>query len=63
MVNFMTVKINDKKCDYCLECVNSCPNGALTFYRACFMHDAYSCAYCEVCMDVCPNDAIEIRSM
>ena len=36
MVNFMTVRIDDKKCDHCLECVSTCPNGALTYYRAYF---------------------------
>ena len=63
MVNFLTVRIDDKKCDYCLECVSACPNQALTFYKACFMHDAYSCAYCEVCMDVCEKEAIKIIGM
>ena len=28
-VNFCTVRIDSNKCDYCMECVNTCPNGAL----------------------------------
>ena len=63
MVNFMTVRIDDKACDYCLECVNVCSNGALTFYKGGFMHNGYECANCEVCMDVCPNEAIKIYPM
>lgn len=63
MVNFMTVKIDDKRCDYCLECVSTCPNGALTYYRACFMHNAYECAYCECCEMICSNEAIKIYPM
>ena len=62
MVNFMTVRIDDKKCDYCLECVSVCSTGALT-YDKCFEHDGAECANCEVCMDVCPNEAITILPM
>lgn len=63
MVNFITVRIDDKACDYCLECVSTCPNGALTYYRACFMHNAYECAYCECCEMICSNEAIKIYPM
>jgi len=64
-INFCTVRIDDKKCTYCLECVNTCPNGALTYDETvkCFMHNAYECAYCEVCIDVCPEECIEILDM
>ena len=62
MVNFMTVRIDDKKCDYCLECVNACPSGALT-YDKCFEHNGAECSYCEVCMDLCPNEAINVYPM
>ena len=64
-VNFCTVKIDDGKCDYCMECVNTCPNGALTYDRSVkvFMHNAYECSYCEVCMDVCDQEAIKILEM
>ena len=64
-VNFCTVRIDDSKCSYCLECVNTCPNGALTYEESvkCFMHNAYECAYCEVCIDVCPEECIEILDM
>lgn len=64
-VNFCTVKIDDSKCDYCMECVNTCPNGALTYERdvKVFMHNAYECSYCEVCMDVCDQEAIKILEM
>lgn len=60
MVNFMTVKIDDNKCDSCLECISVCPNNALTYYKAAFTHNPSECANCEVCMDVCPEDAIKI---
>ena len=64
-VNFCTVKIDDKKCDYCMECVNTCPNTALTYDSQVkvFMHNAYECSYCEVCMDVCDQEAIKILEM
>ena len=63
MVNFMTVRIDDKRCDHCLECVSVCSTGALTYYRACFMHNAYECAYCECCEMICSNEAIKIYPM
>ena len=62
MVNFMTVRIDDKRCDCCLECVNACPTGALT-YDKCFEHNGAECSYCEVCMDLCPNEAINVYPM
>ena len=64
-VIFLSVRNDDSKCDYCMECVNTCPNDALTYDSQVkvFMHDAYSCAYCEVCMDVCEKEAIKILDM
>lgn len=59
MVVYMTVRIDDKICDFCLECVNACSTGALT-YDKCFEHDPDECANCEVCMDVCTKEAIKI---
>ena len=56
---YVLLQIDDKRCDYCLECVTSCPSGALTFDK-CFEHNPNECMNCEVCMDVCPNDAIRI---
>ena len=29
-VNFVTVRIDDKKCERCYECIRTCPNKALT---------------------------------
>jgi ferredoxin len=64
-INYCTVKIDDKKCNYCLECINACTNKALTYDSTVkvFMHNAYECAYCEVCMDVCEQEAITILEM
>lgn len=64
-INFCTVKIDDHKCTYCMECVNTCPTGALTYDRSVkvFMHNAYECSYCEVCMDVCEPEAIKVLDM
>ena len=56
---YMTVRIDDKKCDYCLDCTSVCSTGALT-YDKCFEHDSDKCANCEVCMDICEQEAIKI---
>ena len=64
-VNFCTVRVDMSKCTLCMECVQSCPNDALTFDAdvTVFMHSAYSCAYCEVCMDVCEQECLTILEM
>lgn len=63
-INFCTVKIDDSKCTFCMECVNTCSTGALTYEsKVCFAHNAYECSYCEVCMDVCSENAIQILEM
>ena len=60
-VPYVMLQVNDKKCDYCLECTIVCPSGALT-YDHCFEHNPTECMNCEVCMDVCEHDAIKIMN-
>lgn len=61
-INFVTVRIDSNKCNYCMECIRCCPTQALRFDRdvVVFLHNAYECSYCEVCMDVCEPQAITI---
>ncbi len=59
-VPLVSIRINDKRCDYCLDCTNVCPSGALT-YDKCFEHDTNECWNCESCMDVCEKEAIKIH--
>lgn len=61
-VPLVSVRIDDKRCTYCLECTTVCPSSALR-YDKCFEHDSDDCMNCEVCTDVCPNDAIKIVDM
>jgi len=61
-VPLVSVRIDDKRCNYCLECVNACPSGALT-YDKCFEHDGEKCWYCESCMGLCEQEAITILPM
>ena len=62
-INFVTVRIDDEKCNRCYECIEVCTNKALTLDKGIFVHNAYQCAYCEVCMDVCTEEAITIKEM
>lgn len=59
-INFVTIRIDEKKCKRCYDCVTYCVSGALTLDKGIFNHDATNCCYCEVCMDVCRTAAIEI---
>ena len=63
MVNFLTVKIDDKKCTHCYTCINTCPTGALYLESVIFCHSAYECNYEKECEQACPNGAIEILEM
>ena len=62
-VNFLTVRIDDKHCDRCYECVEACPNGALSLDKGIFVHSAYECNYEKECEQACPNNAINILEM
>ena len=61
-VPLATVQINDKQCTYCLDCVDTCPSGALS-YDKCFEHDSKLCMNCEVCCDVCEVNALSIMEV
>ena len=61
-VPLVSIRVNDKVCDYCLECTTVCPSGALT-YDKCFEHNPDLCTNCEVCSDVCEQDAITIMEV
>ena len=61
-VPLVSVRIDDKRCTYCLECTSVCPSGALT-YDKCFEHNSTDCMNCEVCMDVCEVNALTIMEV
>lgn len=64
-INFVTVRVDMNKCTLCMECTQTCPNGALTFDKdvVVFMHSAYECNYEKECEKVCNENAITILDM
>jgi DNA-directed RNA polymerase subunit D len=57
------IKINDKSCDACGECVKKCPKKVLAKAGDKIeVRDLMACTLCKDCMDVCPQEpsAIEI---
>ena len=59
-VPLVSVRIDDKRCTYCLECTSVCPSGALT-YDKCFEHNPVECMNCESCELICEYGAITIN--
>ena len=59
-VPLVSVRIDDKRCTYCLECTTVCPSGALR-YDKCFEHDSDECMNCESCELICEYGAITIN--
>ena len=62
-INYCTVRINDKECERCYNCIRTCQNQALTLERGIFTHNAYTCSYCYKCTESCPNQALTILEM
>jgi len=58
----VNVKVNVKLCSYCMDCVECCSGGALSYDNA-FHHNPDLCSYCECCADVCGEEAITIREV
>ena len=62
-INFITVRIDEKKCIRCYGCVEDCPTGALTLEGSIFCHNAYACNYEKECETNCLENAITILDM
>jgi formate hydrogenlyase subunit 6/NADH:ubiquinone oxidoreductase subunit I len=54
-------KIDRERCTLCGDCVEACPNDALSLERERgIVLDEEACAYCGDCEDVCPLGAISL---
>ena len=49
------------KCSQCLDCVECCPGGALSYNEGVFLHSSNNCTFCENCMDICDSQAIKVK--
>lgn len=54
----MNLKIDNNKCTGCGNCVNACPEHAITIYDDLAMINEGLCIQCGTCANVCPADAI-----
>ncbi len=60
---FPQIRVDEKRCDACGECVKVCPKKVLvTVENKIEVRNLMDCALCEDCVDACPMDspAIEI---
>lgn len=51
---------DESKCTLCLDCMNVCPIGAITFPDDTYTVDKVKCWRCGRCARVCPVEAIEV---
>jgi uncharacterized protein (DUF362 family)/NAD-dependent dihydropyrimidine dehydrogenase PreA subunit len=58
----LVVKIDKKQCKRCLQCVNTCPMGALSKQGDEIVVDGSKCISCYCCGEICPNGALEVVS-
>lgn len=56
----MIIKIDHDKCNACLQCVQTCPIGAIT-KKDVIVIDNSRCIKCRTCLVVCPSKAIYIK--
>lgn len=54
--------IGGEFCDLCLECVETCPTGAITSENGSLSVDQESCSECGLCVDACPYGIIHLSS-
>ena len=50
--------VDKNKCNGCGECVNQCPNGAISLKDDKAVINLIKCQNCRICEDICPVNAI-----
>lgn len=56
----LVVSHNMALCSQCLDCIECCPSGALSYYEGVFLYSSNNCTLCETCADVCDGGAIKV---
>jgi formate hydrogenlyase subunit 6/NADH:ubiquinone oxidoreductase subunit I len=60
MMAKMIPEIDANLCNLCGDCVQACPQSAVTMHRNRLELDEARCAYCGDCEDLCPMGAIAL---
>ena len=54
----MHIQVDAERCTGCGDCIDTCPNDALSLEGGRAVVDQVKCAGCQTCADVCPTGAI-----
>jgi uncharacterized Fe-S center protein len=57
----LSPKINRKKCKGCGECIDWCPEGAISLFDKKAKIDPDKCIGCGECIQICPNGFVKIQ--
>lgn len=52
--------LKPSKCTFCKECIDACPNNAITPLTESIEIERDECDLCENCFEVCPSKALEV---
>ena len=59
--SIVSAKVDAEKCTGCMECVEVCSDGAISFSEGVAVIDQAVCTGCGTCVEMCPTDAISLE--
>jgi pyruvate formate lyase activating enzyme len=57
------ILFRDKKCIACGECIEHCPEKALSFGGKGILRESSKCTLCGICTELCPTEALQMAGL